>query len=108
MSGVAHPFAAAAGGSLFEYKVASWLAADLVRSRHTEFGGVVAAIEMQTGPAGFEDLKISVELLGGGNRTLHVQCRHRQPFTARNAKFAKLMAQAAAAVRGDGLSFATG
>ena len=108
MSGVAHPFAAAAGGSLFEYKVASSLAADLVRSRHTEFGGVVAAIEMQTGPAGFEDLKISVELLGGGNRTLHVQCRHRQPFTARNAKFAKLMAQAAAAVRGDGLSFATG
>ena len=108
MSGVAHPFAAAAGGSLFEYKVASWLAADLVRSRHTEFGGVVAAIEMQTGPAGFEDLKISVELLGGGNRTLHVQCRHKQPFTARNAKFAKLMTQAAAAVRGDELSFATG
>ena len=108
MSGVAHPFAGAGGGSLFEYKVATLLAADLVQSRHTEHGGVVAAIEMQTGPAGFEDLTISVELLGWGNRTLHVQCRHRQPFTAPNVKFAKLIAQAAAAVRGDGLSFATG
>ncbi len=108
MSGVAHPFAAAGGGSLFEYKVATLLAVDLIRSRHTEHGGVVAAIEMQTGPAGFEDLQVSVELLGGGNRTLYLQCRHRQPFTARDAKFGKLIAQAAAAVRGDGLSFATG
>ena len=37
-----------------------------------------------------------------------MQCRHRQPFTASNVKFAKLIAQAAAAVREDGLSFATG
>ena len=40
MSGVAHPFAGAGGGSLFEYKVATLLAADLIRSRHTEHGGV--------------------------------------------------------------------
>ena len=108
MSGVVHPFAGAGGGSLFEYKVATLLAADLIRSRHTEHGGVIVAIEMQTGPAGFEDLKVSVELLGRGGRTLHLQCRHRQPFTERDSKFAKLIAQAAAAVRGDGLSFATG
>ena len=108
MSEVAHPFAGAGGGSLFEYKVATLLAADLIRSQHTEHGGVVAAIEMQTGPTGFEDLQVSVELLGGGNRTLHLQCRHRQPFTARDVKFAKLIAQGATAVCDDGLSFATG
>ena len=108
MSRVAHPFAGAGGGNLFEYKVATLLATDLVLSRHTEHGGGVAAIEMQTGPAGFEDLKISVELLNGGNRTVHVQCRYKQPFTASNVKFAKLIAQAAAAVCGDDLSIATG
>ena len=93
---------------MFEYKVATLLAVDLIRSRHTALGGTVAAIEMQTGPAGFEDLKASVELLGWGSRALHVQCRHRQPFTATDVKFAKLIGQAAAAVGGDGLSFATG
>lgn len=108
VSGVAHPFAGAGGGSLFEYKVATLLAVDLIRSRHTALGGVVAAIEMQTGPAGFEDLQISVELLGWGSRTLHVQCRYRQPFTATDAKFAKLIGQAAAAVGSDGLAFAAG
>ena len=108
MSGVAHPFAGAGGGSVFEYKVATLLAADLIRSRHTEHGGVIVAIEMQTGPAGFEDVKVSTELLDWGGRTLHLQCRHRQPFTAGDSKFAKLIAQAAAAVRGDGLSFAAG
>ena len=108
MSGGAHPFAGAGGGHLFEYKVATLLAADLIRSRHTEHGGVVAAIEMQTGPVGFEDLKISVELTGGGNRTVHAQCRYRQPFTASNDKFAKLLAQAATAVSADALSFAVG
>ena len=106
MAGVVHPFAGAGGGHLFEYKVATLLAADLVLSRHTEHGGVVAAIEMQTGPAGFEDLQVSVELLGGGNRTVHVQCRYRQPFTVSNVKFAKLIAQAAAAACSDD-SFAT-
>ena len=73
MAGVVHPFAGAGGGHLFEYKVATLLAANLVLSRHTEHGGVVAAIEMQTGPAGFGDLNISVELLGRGTRTVHVQ-----------------------------------
>lgn len=63
---------------------------------------------VQTGPAGFDDLRVSVELLGGGNRTVHVQCRHRQPFTASDVKFRNLIAQAAAAVRRDVLSFATG
>ena len=108
MAGVAHPFAGGGGGHLFEYKVTTLLAADLVVSRHTEHGGVVAAIEMQTGPPGFEDLQVSVELLRGGNRTVHAQCRYKQPFTASNVKFGKLMAQAAAAVGGDGVSFATG
>ena len=107
MSGVGHPFAGAGGGSLFEYKVATLLAADLILSRHTEHGGVVAAIEMQTGLAGFDDLRVSVELLGGGYRTVHVQCRYRQRFTTSDVKFAKLVAQAVAAVCGDD-SFATG
>ena len=108
MSAVAHPFAAAGGGNLFEYKVATLLAADLVTSRHTEHGGVVTAIELQTGPAGFEDLRVSVELLGDGNRTLHVQCRHRQPFTASDVKFPDLIANAAATVLGDDVPFAIG
>ncbi|MDE0168999.1 MAG: hypothetical protein OXS29_05720 [bacterium] len=45
MSAVAHPFAAAGGGSLFEYKVATLVAADLVTSRNTEHGGRVAGVE---------------------------------------------------------------
>lgn len=108
MSGVAHPFAGGGGGHHFECKVATLLAGDLVVSRHTEHGGVVAAIEMQTGPWGFEDLQVSVELLGGGNRTIHAQCRYKQPFTVANVKFAELIAQAATAICGDELTFATG
>jgi hypothetical protein len=105
---VAHPFATAGGGTLFEYKVATLLAADLIRSRLTEHHGVVAALEMQTGPSGFDDLQISLELQGEGHRTVHAQCRHRQPFTAANAKFATLLAQAETAVDSDGPSFASG
>lgn len=108
MSGGDHPFAAAGGGHLFEYKVATLYAADLIRSRYTDLGGVVAALEMQTGPVGFEDLQISLELIQGGNRTVHAQCRYRQPFTASNDNFAQLLTQAAEAVSGDALSFATG
>ena len=108
MSGGTHPFAGAGGGHLFEYKVATLLAADLIRSRHTEHGGVIAAIEMQTGPAGFEDLQVSVELTDGGNRTVHAQCRHRQPFTASNDEFAKLLARAATAISAGPLSFTAG
>ena len=108
MSGGAHPFAAAGGGHLFEYKVATMLAADLIRSRYTELGGVVAAIEMQMGPVGYEDLQVSVELLHGGNRTVHAQCRYRQPFTASNEKFSELLTKAAETVSGDALPFATG
>lgn len=91
------------GGHHFEYKVATLRAADLVLSRHTEHGGVVAAIEMQTGPPGFDDLQVSVELLRRGSRTVHAQCRYKQPFTASNGKFAKLIAHAATAVCGDDL-----
>jgi hypothetical protein len=101
---VAHPFATAGGGTLFEYKVATLLAADLIRSRLTEHQGVVAALEMQTGPPGFDDLQISLELPCGGHRTVHAQCRHRQPFTAANAKFA----HAESAAEGDKPSFASG
>ena len=108
MSGGTHPFAAAGGGHLFEYKVATLVAADLIRSRYTELGGVVAAIEMQTGPVGFEDLQVSVELAHGGNRTVHAQCRYRQPFTASSKKFVTLLTRAAAAVSGDALAFAAG
>ena len=108
MAGGAHPFAGAGGGHLFEYKVATLLAADLIRSRHTEHGGVIAAIEMQTGPVGFEDLQVSIELTDGGNRIVHAQCRHRQPFTTTNDRFARLLAQAATAVSAAPLSFAAG
>lgn len=105
---VAHPFATAGGGTLFEYKVATLLAADLIRSRLTEHHGVVAALEMQTGPLGFDDLQISLELLDGSHRTVHAQCRHRQPFTATDVKFATLVAHAESAVEGDEPSFVSG
>lgn len=108
MNGVAHPFAGAGGGTLFEYKVAALFAADLIRSRHTELGGLVAAFEMQTGPRGFDDLKISVELLGGGDRTVFAQCRFRQPFTESDRKFRELISKAVEVVLEDETSFATG
>ncbi|MGH9248614.1 MAG: hypothetical protein ACRD0W_03730 [Acidimicrobiales bacterium] len=108
MTRTGHPFATAGGGTLFEYKVATLLAADLIRSRLTEHHGVIVAIEMQTGPPGFDDLQISLELLDRSHRTVHAQCRHRQPFTATDAKFVTLLAHAESAANGDAASFASG
>lgn len=108
MTRVAHPFATAGGGTLFEYKVATLLAADLIRSRLNEHGGVVAALEMQTGPPSFDDLQISLELLDGSHRTVHAQCRHRQPFTASDVKFGTLITHAESTVESDEPSFISG
>jgi hypothetical protein len=108
VTSIAHPFATGGGGTLFEYKVATLLAADVIRSRKSAHGGVVAAVRMQTGPAGFDDLQISIELADGNYRTVHAQCRHRQPFTAKDGKFLPLIAQAAALFRSDAPSLISG
>ena len=106
MSSAPHPFASAGGGTLFEYKVATLLAADLILSRHTGFGGPIAAIDLQRGPEGFDDLQLSVELLTGGARTVHAQCRYKQRFTGSDRKFGELINQAAAVVLTDEMAFA--
>jgi hypothetical protein len=108
VTGAGHPFATAGGGTLFEYKVATLVAADLIRPRLNEHGGVIEALEMQTGPSGFDDLQISLELLDGSHRTVHAQCRHRQLFTARDAKFRALLFRAAAALEGNEAAFLSG
>lgn len=108
MSSHAHPFATGGGGPRFENRVATLLAADMIASRQTEHGGVISAVELQTGPKGFDDLQVSLELPSGSSRTLHAQCRHRQPFTKSNTKFAELVAQADAAIADDEFGFATG
>jgi hypothetical protein len=105
---VVHPFATAGGGISFEYKVATLVAADLIRSQLTEHHGVVTALEMQTGPPGVDDLWVSLELPRGDHRTVHAQSGHRQPFTATNAKFAAPRAYAETAVDGDEPAFASG
>ena len=87
--------------------VATLVAADLIVSRQTEHGGAITAIEAQTGPKGFDDLQISLELQDGSSRTLHAQCRYRQPFTGASAKFIELVALATAAIVEDDLAFAT-
>lgn len=106
MSQVVHPFSGGGGGHRFEYRVATLIAGDLLLSRQSEYGGAVSAIELQTGPPGFDDLQVALELLDGGHRTVHVQCRHKQPFRASDTKFAKLIGQAADAVTADELAFA--
>ena len=108
MSQVVHPFSAGGGGPRFEWRVATLIAAGLLLSRQSEYGGAVSAIELQTGPPGYDDLQLTVELLDGGHRTVHVQCRHKQPFRASDDKFAKLIGRAADAVTAQELAFAGG
>lgn len=92
---------------MFEYRVATVLAKELILGRPTQFGGVVAAIELQSGPEGFDDLQLSVES-DGATRTVHAQCRYRQQFTGANRKFAELIARAAAAISADKDAFESG
>ena len=51
------------GGYSFEYMVATVLAGDLVLSRRAADGSAITVIETQTGPEGFEDLQLTLELL---------------------------------------------
>ena len=104
----AHPAATGGSGPRFENRVATSLAVDLIVSRQTEHGGAVVAIETQTGPKGFDDLQVSLELPDRSSRTLHAQCRRRQPFTGADAKFAELVAQAAATIADNEIAFETG
>lgn len=105
-----HPahIATSGGGTLFEYKVAILLTSDMIRARLTEHEGVVVSLGMQTGPPVFDDLQITLELLDRSHRTVHAQCRHRQLFTASDAKFATLLAEAQSTVTNDEASFAAG
>ena len=107
MFSAAHPFATGGGGNSFEYMVATLLAGDLILSRRAADGSAITVIETQTGPAGFDDLKLTLELLDGGSRTVHVQCRHRQRFAKSDARFTKLLEQAAAVVASGEIAFVT-
>lgn len=98
MSSVSHPFASAGGGTLFEYKVATLLTRDLILTRQTRFGGLIEAVALQSGPRGFDDLTISLDLRNDGARVVHMQCRYRQSFAGSNPAFAELIADASAAL----------
>ena len=87
--------------------VATLLAGDLILSRRAADGSAITVIETQTGPAGFDDLQLTLELLDGGSRTVHVQCRHRQRFAKSDARFTKLLEQAAAVVASGEIAFVT-
>ena len=102
MSSMPHPFASAGGGTLFEYKVATLLTRDLILSRQTRFSGLIEAIALQSGPSGFDDLTVSLDLRHGGARVVHMQCRYRQSFAGSNSAFAELIADASAALICDG------
>ena len=104
----AHPFSTSGGGFDFERRVATRWAACLLQERLTELGGQVVEIRPQTGPPGFDDLEVTVEVAGNISRTVHVQCRHRQPFTKSDRKFVKLIGQANDVVSGDEAAFANG
>lgn len=103
----AHPFATAGGGTLFEYKVACLFACDVLCARHTALGGLVTSVRTQTGPEGFDDLQLTLELPDGSDVTAHTQCRHRQPLTVSNAKFKDLLVSAHTAVAADREAFAS-
>lgn len=103
-----HPFATGGGGTRFEYRVATLLVTDLLRGRFTEHDGVVEALGLQSGPPGFDDIEIRLQLIDGGHRTVYTQCRHRQPFSARDEKYAQLLTQARGILESDAESFASG
>ncbi len=93
-----HPYAGGGGGFRFEYEVASWFAVEMLLSRYSVLGGVIATLQPQAGPAGFDDLQLELELPDNGTRVVNVQTRSRQPFAAGDSKFQILLRQAATAV----------
>ncbi len=103
----AHPFAGGGGGTTFENKVACLLTVDLLCARVTQLGGLVASVATQTGPDGFEDLTVGLELVDGTNALVHTQCRHRQPLTGTDKKFKALLAHGWSAVSADRAAFAS-
>lgn len=103
-----HPFAGGGGGSLFEYEVATLLAVEMLLGRFTRHEGVASAISLQTGPHGFDDQTVLVELLDMSPRQVHIQCRVTQPFIRSNVKFASLLEEADAALLADPAAFAAG
>ena len=96
-----HPFASAGGGSTFENKVACLLTVDLLCTRLSHLGGLVVSVARQTGPDGFDDLTVALEVVDGTIALVHIQCRHRQRLTGTDKKFKVLLAQAWAAVAAD-------
>lgn len=103
----AHPFATGGGGTIFENKVACLFTVDLLCARLTQLGGVVASVATQTGPDGFEDLTVKLELVDGTDALVHTQCRHRQALTATDKKFKALLAHAWSAVSADRAAYAS-
>lgn len=83
------------------------LAVDLLCARLTHLGGLVASVATQTGPDGFEDLTVGLELVDGTNAVVHTQCRHRQPLTGTDKKFKTLLAHAWSAVSADRAAYAS-
>lgn len=70
-------------------------------------GGVISSVATQTGPPGFEDVTIGVELPDGTNARVHAQCRHRQQLTGVDTKFKALLGHAWSADVGSPISIRT-
>jgi hypothetical protein len=104
----ADPFATGGGGTLFEYKAAAWFASEIFTGRESTLGGRITAITLQTrNVLGFDDFRLEREV-GNEVSTVDVQARHRQPFTARNERFADLLQAARTEVAQDPDGFSRG
>lgn len=101
-------FARAGGGTLFEYKVAAVIAAELVTGRRSLVGGRPVALEFQTDVPGFDDFRVVVESGAHFTATVDVQCRFRQSLTGVDKKFSALVQAGLVDVRSDASSFSTG
>lgn len=103
-----HPYAGGGGGSQFEARVATTVVAEMILGDRSRLGGMVDEVQLQDGPPGFDDIRVSLELPEGSPRALFVQCRRTQPAVASDKKFQELLTRAVAAIDAERASFDIG
>ena len=96
-----HPSAGGGGGNRFESQVSRLIVADMIGARLSVLGGVPASVQPQTGPPCYDDQTVELALPDGSMRVMHIQCRLRQPFTAADEGFVRLLRCAEQAIFAD-------
>lgn len=101
-------FATGGGGTVFELRVATWIAASMAAGSTSPLGGRPISIEFQTSTTGFDDLRVQTDDAGPRPWTYDLQIRHRQPLTSTNEKFRVLVEAGCTTIARDPDEFADG